>query len=166
MNYIKHFLLILFSVSFVFMLSSCEEDKRKNTIRGNYSCTLCHGNGYIEITKYMGLLTIKEDCFLCASRFNDNRETSPSSKSPDTGQSTQSYDSGPEYVEEEVFVPCLDCNGDRRCRYCNGLGIDAYGGSDINPAIVKDCVVCHGSGNCTICYGTGGQYQRQMRKVR
>ena len=45
-----------------------------------------------------------------------------------------------------ILKTCGVCNGDRKCRYCNGRGTDGITGGD--------CAVCFG-GNCYACNGTG-----------
>ena len=48
-------------------------------------------------------------------------------------------------------VPCFACNGNKSCRFCNGLGynLDPYTG------MVQACSGCKGGRMCALCYGTG-----------
>ncbi len=71
----------------------------------------------------------------------------------------------PEYVQEQVWVPCYDCNGSGICRYCNGDGWDFVTNGRGEIISSQKCIVCYGNGTCQHCSGSRGHYEMQMRRI-
>lgn len=76
------------------------------------------------------------------------------------------YEPEPEYITENVWVPCFECHGSGRCPYCDGDGWDfvTNGRHEINSA--QKCPVCYGNGTCQSCHGNRGHYEMQTRRIR
>ena len=52
-------------------------------------------------------------------------------------------------VEETHMSACMGCNGDGKCKRCDGTGV-------IEGFVMNEkCEKCHGRGNCTVCHGSG-----------
>ena len=117
--------------------------------RGTVNCTACGGMGFIRTVQSV-------TCSVCRgtgkSRFNDR----PCPACNGTGKTAANVDRICTVCRGAKTLPCPTCQGDGRCKTCNGRGHDANcshcGGTGV---LVTDCVACKRTGKCLECGGTG-----------
>lgn len=65
---------ILFYICLFFVCYSCTEDNR--TLEYAYTnCFNCNGRGYVEKSEYFGLMTYYNDCFICKTKLENERNS-------------------------------------------------------------------------------------------